>query len=135
MTEGNKRLLHGLWMGTLAAGFIYYWINAQEFAGVAAVVRDIAPSIIFVALAILIASRDHRDDRRRQRAGEGHEVIALTGRDAMVHDIVAYGTGALVLALPLALRQVDGVDLMQGIVATGALLWMRWWYFRRTNLS
>lgn len=135
MTEGTKQILHGLWMGSLAAGFVYYWINADRFTGVLAVIRDVAPAIIFVAVTILIASRDQREARRRQRVGEEDAMIVLTSRDALVHDVVAYGTGALVLALPLALRQVDGINLLQGISATAALLWIRWWYFRRTNLG
>ncbi len=133
MTEGTKRFLHGLWMGTVGVGFLIYWINARQLEGVWALIRDAAPSILFVAGAILIADRDRRTTRRRRRVGEDSDVVVLTGRDAMVNDVLAYLTGALILAVPLALGRVDGLDIIQAVIAVGALSWIRWYYFQKSN--
>lgn len=132
MTEGTKRILHGVWMGALAVGFLVYWVNARQLEGVWALVRDAAPAILFVAGAILIADRDRRTTHRRRRVGEDGDVVVLTGRDAMVNDVLAYLTGALILAVPLALGRVDGLDIIQAIIAVGALSWIRWYYFQKS---
>ena len=131
MDYGTKDVIRGLLWANLIAGFILYVTYYRQLEGALALLRDIAPPLMFIAGAILIASHDHSVIRRRRIHGEEQEHIFITYWDALVCDVLAFLAAAAVLALPglLSANGVTVVDLLQAGVVFAAITFIRNYFF------
>lgn len=133
MSYNVKDIIRGLLWANLIAGFILYVTYYRELEGALKLIRDVAPPLMFIAGAILIASHDRGIIRRRRIQGEEREYLVVTYWDALVCDVIAFLTAAAVLALPglLALNGLTLVDLLQAGVAFAAVAFIRNYFFNK----
>ena len=123
---------HTLTTGIITLFFFIYVTFFEQFKGVLGIIRDIAPSIIFVAGMILIFSYDWKNIKRRKMKNEYEEVIQLNYLDALIHDMLAFLIAIIILTIPILFKNnLDRIDILQALASFLLVYGLKNYYFNK----
>ena len=133
MYENIKRVIRAFFWFILVVSFVLYIKYYDSWKGVLTIVRNFAPSLIFIFGAILIADKYYEIINRRRMQQEVEETITVTYYDAMKNDLLAFLTAAAILLIPglFSSRGIDFIDIIQAIIAFTAIYYVRVYYFNK----
>lgn len=133
MSENLRKFIRAFLWFLLVNSFIIYLIYYDSLRGILSLVRNFAPSIIFIFGTILIVDKYYEIINRRRIQGEAEEIIYITYYDAMKNDLLAFFTAAAILLVPalLSKRGLDFIDIIQAIIAFSAIYYVRIYYFNK----
>lgn len=126
-----EEIAHVAIQALLVISFAFYWSYFSK-SNLAEFIVFVAPIIILMSIAILVAKRDRRVIREKEIRDEVDNQITISAYDELKHDLVAFSAAILILIIAKVFSsKVNTADVLQALVALIFIYLTKTIYFGR----
>ncbi len=131
MPEFLKKIISASLLIFGAAGLIFFYLYYDRLGKLGEASLTLGPILAIIAGAVIILTKNQRKLRHLRKNQEDEKSVTLNYVLSLKHDLMAWGTGFIVLIMPLLSgNKLDGGDAVSAGVVIVSMYFLKSLYWR-----